>query len=432
MVLISTIAVLLTTAALRVQAVDQVPLQDGSGNLDPKATSSIKSIFDSFSPPSGGNARLKPDAVTACCGEGCPIGLCNGRAADSFKPSTGAAAAGTATTPTAAADSSLRVLDFAPTATACCSRSCPDGHCRLNDAVPTYTPGGVSGSFPGRPGRPGLPDPLFPGRPDSGCPGGCGRECGISCPCVCAKMVMTSISVAQEVATTTTTTITGSPAATAKESPVKAAAKDAEAAGAGKSSEQLDYELTAYFHTTELAGLNQDVIPVVVETQSKDPVTLLADIDLALMENYISSFFVQSLNLSSSLTALPKKPAQPAVALGVDGFLVTPHSTIKLNLLAGPAKALKKFPDVAFNVFDLPVAELKGKWEPELFLGVTFLRQARALTLTKDFAGQGAVPGVPVLARDVVVSDHGWDGAVLAKSGGGGAAADGGAARDEL
>ena len=79
-----------------------------------------------------------------------------------------------------------------------------------------------------------------------------------------------------------------------------------------------------------------------------------------------------------------------------------------------------------FNVFDLPLADLKGKWEPELFLGVTFLRQARALALTKDFAGQGAVPGVPVLARDVVVSDEGWDGAVLAK---GGAA---GAVRDEL
>ena len=93
----STIAVLLAAAASSgAQAADQAPLQDGSSSLDPQATASIKSIFDSFGPPSGGNARLKLVAVTACCGEGCPIGLCNGRPADSFKPSstTGIAASG--------------------------------------------------------------------------------------------------------------------------------------------------------------------------------------------------------------------------------------------------------------------------------------------------------------------------------------------------
>ncbi|KAL6240811.1 hypothetical protein RBB50_012226 [Rhinocladiella similis] len=38
-------------------------------------------------------------------------------------------------------------------------------------------------------------------------------------------------------------------------------------------------------------------------------------------------------------------------------------------------------------------------FKPELYLGVTFLRQAGALRLTDSFAGQGAVDGVPVLLR---------------------------------
>lgn len=228
---------------------------------------------------------------------------------------------------------------------------------------------------------------------------------------------MTSVSVDREALTaTTTTTITGRapPAATAKGS-----AKEADSAS---DSQHLDFELTTYFHTGELAGQNQDVLPVVVETRSKDPVTLLADVDLALTENYISSFFVAALNLTSSTTPLPKTPGQQPVALGIDAFLVTPHSSIALTLLAGPTQALKTYPDVRFNVFDLPVDQLKGKWEPEVFLGVTFLRQARALALATDFAAQGAVPGVPLLARDVVVSDAG--GAV--------AAAVDGPVRDEL
>lgn len=401
MVLIPTIALILC-AALCVQAADQAALQEGA-KLDPEATASIKSIFNSFSSP-----HIKPEPVTACCGEGCAIGLCNGRPADGIDKPTARIAASEATTTAA---SSLE--------SACCSRSCPDGHCRLDDTVPTYTPDGVSGVFPG---RPGLPSPFFPGRPNSSCPGGCGRECGISCPCVCARVILTSVYFDPE-ARSTTTTITGSarPTTTATAmaeaaNEAKAAAKDAEAeesvADAAGSSAELDFELTAYFHTTELAGLNQDVIPIVVETASKDPVTLLADIDLALMENYISSFFVQSLNLTSSLTAIPKtKPPQETVALGIDGYLARPHSTIKLNLLAGPSQTLKKFQDVPFNVFDLPLNQLKGKWEPELFLGVTFLRKAGALTLTKDFAGQAAVSGIPLFARDVVVSDAGWDGA---------------------
>ncbi|KEF54408.1 uncharacterized protein A1O9_09574 [Exophiala aquamarina CBS 119918] len=404
MVLISTIALVLS-AALSAQATGQAALQEGV-KLDPKATASIQSIFKSFT-----NPHIAPEAVTACCGEGCAIGLCNGRPADSVDKPTARVAASDVTT------TAVLRLDRA-----CCSRSCPDGHCRLDDTVPTYTPGGMRGSFPGRPGgRPGLPAPFFPGRPDSDCPGDCGRECGISCPCVCARKIFTSVHI-DPAATSTTTTITGSVRATAAaeaNDAKAAAAKDAEAeesvATAAGSSTELDFELTAYFHTTELAGLNQDVIPVVVETASKDPVTLLADIDLALMENYISSFFIQSLNLTSALTAIPKTtPRQEAVALGIDGYLASPHSTIKLDLLAGPSQKLKKFHDVSFKVFDLPFDQLKGKWEPELFLGVTFLRQASALTLTKDFAGQAAVGGIPLLARDVVVSDAGWDGAAVA------------------
>ncbi|KAK5046417.1 hypothetical protein LTR84_008220 [Exophiala bonariae] len=404
MVLISTITLILA-AALHARAADQAAAKGGGGNLDPKSTASIKSIFSSFETthPSG-NARIKPEAVTACCGEGCAIGLCNGRVANS-NPTLAAFNEGT----------QVR-LDLAPTATACCSRSCPDGHCRQHDAVPVYHPGGVQGGFPGRPGRPGLPGPLFPGRPESSCHGGCGRECGIACPCVCARIIATSITVDRASLTaTTTTTITGKAPSTATTQGSAPVVKEADSASG---SQQLDFELTAYFHTSELAGQNQDVLPIVVETQAKEPVTLLADIDLALSENYMSSFFVAALNLSSATTPLPatgEQAQQQPVALGVDAFLVTPYASLALTLLAGPTDALKTYPDVRFNVFDLPVDDLRGKWEPEVFLGVTFLRQARALALAKDFAGQGAVAGVPLLARDVVVSDAAGAGAGAAE-----------------
>jgi len=394
-VLLSTIALVLSVA-LRAQAAGQAVLQD------PKATTSLKSIFNSFT-----SAPIKLQPVTACCGDGCAIGLCNGRPASAGKPTAKIAASEATATVAFSLDS------------ACCARSCPDGHCRLDDTVPIYTPAGV-GNFPGgRPGgRPGLPAPHFPGRPDSVCPGDCGRECGLSCPCVCARAILTSVPF-DPAARSTTTTITGTARATATATATAEAEAEAEAvaekpvAAAAGSTADLDFELTTFFHTTELAGQNQDVLPIVVETASNDPVTLLADIDLALMENYISSFFIKSLNLTSSLTAIPETtPPQDAVALGVDGYLATPHSIIKLNLLAGPAQKLKRFQDVLFNVYDLPEDALKGKWEPELFLGVTFLRRASALTLTKDFAGQAAVSGIPLLARDVVVSDAGWDAAV--------------------
>lgn len=233
---------------------------------------------------------------------------------------------------------------------------------------------------------------------------------------------MTSVSVDREVVSaTTTTTITGTPPAAISEAKdeQKEKAKVADTAGTGSGSAQLDFELTAYFHTSELAGMNQDVLPIVVESRSKAPVTLLADIDLALTENYMSSFFLEALNLSDSTTALPPStPPQEPVRLGIDGYPVTPHSTITLTFLAGPPQALKTFQAVPFNVFDMPGVEvLKGKWQPEVFLGVTFLRQAMALTLAQDFAGQGAVAGIPLLARDVVVSDAGLAGREGVKGG---------------
>ena len=146
---------------------------------------------------------------------------------------------------------------------------------------------------------------------------------------------MTSLSVARAGGddTTTTTTITGSPAATAKVNQAKEAEEDADVAGAGadagKYSEQLEYDLTAYFHTTELAGLNQDVIPIVVETQIERPRHAPSrhrprtdgELHLELLR---AGAQPQLFSDSTPKTTAPEQ--QQAVALGVDGFLVTPHS----------------------------------------------------------------------------------------------------------
>lgn len=190
----------------------------------------------------------------------------------------------------------------------------------------------------------------------------------------------------------------------------------AAASGAGSSSVPAtgEYDLVQAFHANDFSGANQDTLPIIVQDHSGNPVSLIADINLDVADNYISQALVAKLGLASSTVSLSSQKQQ-VVTLGEanDTFSVTPHATISLNLLAGPAAALKKFGDVEFRVFDLPTPKAKGdgiSWEPELFLGVRFLRAVGALGLTADFAGNGVVDGVPVLVRDLAfVNSQGRD-----------------------
>jgi hypothetical protein len=139
---------------------------------------------------------------------------------------------------------------------------------------------------------------------------------------------------------------------------------------------------------------------------SEEPVTLLADIDLTLTENYISSGILKALGVSSTsphphqVLAIAEADRRIA-ALGTPALKVTPHANVSLDFLAGPKDALKEFADVKFNVFDLPPPSKEGTvvWQPEVLLGVAFLRDAAALRLAEDFAGNSAFEGVPVLVR---------------------------------
>lgn len=160
------------------------------------------------------------------------------------------------------------------------------------------------------------------------------------------------------------------------------------------------------FHTFELAGQDQDTIPIIVENNSGEPVTLLADIDLALTENYISSGMLQALGISSKssrqLVSIAK-PDQRVAAIGNQALKVTPNAKITFDILAGPSSALRRFTNVKFNVFDVATTPKGGSmsWESELFLGVTFLRDADALRLSEEFSGNPALEGLPVLVRSM-------------------------------
>ncbi|KIW99081.1 uncharacterized protein Z519_00744 [Cladophialophora bantiana CBS 173.52] len=163
------------------------------------------------------------------------------------------------------------------------------------------------------------------------------------------------------------------------------------------------------FHAAELAGRDQDTLPIIVENTAKEPITLLADIDLALAENYISSRMLSALGISptaSELTPIAKKDRRPA-ALATPAFKVTPEAKITLNLLTQAETALKQFADVEFNVFDLPPISERGgvPWEPEAFLGVVSLREASALRLVDGFVGHAALEGLPVLVRNMTRTD---------------------------
>ncbi|EXJ53833.1 hypothetical protein A1O7_09169 [Cladophialophora yegresii CBS 114405] len=175
------------------------------------------------------------------------------------------------------------------------------------------------------------------------------------------------------------------------------------------------------YHALELAGNDQDTLPIIVSGVSGEPVTALADIGLTLMENYASSGMLEALGVSSTSSHTDQwqaiaKPDQRVAALGRPVFRVTPHANVSLNLLAGPKDASKQFASVNFNVFDLPSPSQDGTfvWQPEVFLGVAFLRDATASRLAEDFAGNPAPEGVAVLARGMKTYEFSFDAGKLA------------------
>lgn len=166
------------------------------------------------------------------------------------------------------------------------------------------------------------------------------------------------------------------------------------------------FDMVQVFHDDELVGNNQDTLPILVQDGSGEPISLIANIDLDVTENYMSQAMLTKLGLSST-TPVPTS-AQHNVLLGQGNNTLrfTAQWKTSLNLLAGPSTRLKQFANVEFHVFELPPSPATGDdWEPELFLGMAFLRAAGALTLSADFSGQGVVDGVPVLVRDMSFVD---------------------------
>ncbi|KIX98317.1 uncharacterized protein Z520_05618 [Fonsecaea multimorphosa CBS 102226] len=330
---------------------------------NPTITASVKSIFSSLS----GDQSTTFDAksFSGCCDPTCALGLCNGIYPFDTTPPPDAARTGTAS-PAIATET-------------CCSAGCPDGFCRGFER-------------------------WRHGWPIAAC---VGRSCAV--PTGQRWSHWTAIDRAEPVVTCVGRTCfpgTNGPFMTifkAADSGASHTAKPTDTPSPNANAAETDP--TRQFYAAELAGQDQDTLPIIVENNAKEPVTLLADIDLALIENYISSGMLSALGISptsSELSPIAKEDQRPA-ALGTPAFKVTPESKITLNLLVGPAGQLKQFADVEFNVFDLPPVSERGgvPWEPEAFLGLTFLREASALRLTDGFAGHAALEGLPVLVRDI-------------------------------
>lgn len=324
---------------------------------NPTITASIKSIFSSLS---GHHSAADANSESACCYASCALGLCN----DFYTPG-----------PTAPPDAAHTITAAPSTITkeACCTARCDDGFCHDEKH---FWPHG--------------PFPMNDGCGDRDCPtltsgqawktwwpSGCkARFCGAPT----GKKLGTMTSIYPTNAT--------------------------EAHHGAKPTGESTVDPAEAFHTFEMAGQDQDTIPIILENNSGEPVTLLADIDLALTENYISSGMLHALGISSTssrqLVSIAK-PDQRVAAIGNQAFKVTPNAKITFDILTGPSSALKQFANVEFNVFDVATPPKGGSmpWEPELFLGVKFLRDADALRLSEDFAGNAALEGLPVLVRSM-------------------------------
>ncbi|OAP61955.1 hypothetical protein AYL99_04158 [Fonsecaea erecta] len=334
---------------------------------NPTITASVKSIFSSLSGDEG--TTFDPKLATGCCGPTCALGLCNGIYPFDTTPPADAARTATASP--------------ASVTETCCSAGCPDGFCRGFERWKHWWPIACVGRHCAVPtGQRWAHWP--PARPHPGqfC---VGRNCGPGSSQ--SDSIITSIFREADLGAIHDVKPTGTPSPNANVA----------------ESDLTDF--TEQFHAAELAGQDQDTLPIIVENNAKEPVTLLADIDLALIENYISSGMLSALGIpsaSSAISPIAKKDQRPA-ALGTPAFKVTPAAKITLSLLAGPQGALKQFPDIEFNVFDMPPVSERGgvPWEPEVFLGLDFLREASALRLVDEFAGHAALDGLPVLVRDI-------------------------------
>ncbi|KAJ9605282.1 hypothetical protein H2200_009939 [Cladophialophora chaetospira] len=332
----------------------------GSSTLteNPTITASIRSIFNSI----GSQDSLASTATqTSCCSSGCALGLCN----DFFYFYT--------PTPTAhvGKDPGTTAPPAVATDSACCTAGCADGFCNNKQ-------------FHHHPGKRCI----------------CYPPCPASCHPVRAVHLPTGNSAVPWWPDDCSARLCGGP--TGKKlgeftsiyptpSPKSHDAEDAHDAS---------YDPTQDFHATELAGRDQDTIALVFEVSSKEPVTLLADLELSLTENYISAGMLEALGISP--TTIPEAD-QRVAALGAQALQVKPHANVSLDFLTGPKDALKHFANVDFNVFDLPSSAQDGSlpWQPELYLGVVFLRDAGALRLAEDFAGNSALEGVPVVVRSL-------------------------------
>ncbi|OAG44714.1 hypothetical protein AYO21_01204 [Fonsecaea monophora] len=366
-VFVSLLAVLLSWPTVAIEQKQKNIGLTKTQEPDPTITASVKSIFSSFSRDE--DRTFDPKSASGCCNSTCALGLCNGIYPFDTTPPPDAARTATAS-PAIATES-------------CCSAGCPDGFCRGFERFRHWWPIGCVGrgcAVPTGQRWNHLPPHLHPG---SRCEG---RDC--------------SPGVHQSDSPITTIFADAVSGAVDAVKPTDTAASSPKAA---------NKEPTLQFHSAELAGQDQDTLPIIVENNAKEPVTLLADIDLALTENYISSGMLSALGLSSTSSRLSPiaKEDQRAAALGTPAFHVTPHAKISLNLLAGPKVALNQFADVAFNVFDLPsIHERAGvPWEPEVFLGVVFLREASALRLVDGFSGHPALKGLSVVVRDIPGTD---------------------------
>ncbi|KAJ9644874.1 uncharacterized protein PV06_04459 [Exophiala oligosperma] len=61
---------------------------------------------------------------------------------------------------------------------------------------------------------------------------------------------------------------------------------------------------TVIYHSSELAGTDQDTLPIIVRNAPGDPVTVLGDVFLSDMRNYMSSDLVGALGLSRQATPI--------------------------------------------------------------------------------------------------------------------------------
>ncbi|OQV07247.1 hypothetical protein CLAIMM_11706 [Cladophialophora immunda] len=233
---------------------------------NPTITASVKSIFSSFSRDE--SLTFDPKSASGCCDPTCALGLCNG--IYPFDTTSAPDPARTATAPPAIVTE------------ACCSAGCPDGYCRGFERWRHWWPIGCVGRDCAVPTGQRWRHWPAGHRPSFRCKG---RDC----PPGTGQSDSTIISIFQD----------ADSGAIRGVKPTDTPSPNPQAA---------ESDPTPQFHAAELAGQDQDTLPIIVENSAKEPVTLLADIDLALTENYISSGMLSA--LASHPLLLPSARSQ--------------------------------------------------------------------------------------------------------------------------